>query len=160
MTQDKLKSLFRYSPTDGYFYYINTNIRADCLSGRCRVIIINGKKYLVHRMAFLYMKGYIPVEVDHIDRKPLNNKWSNLRAATRSQNSHNKIKRWDSSSKYKNVERNRSKWRARIAVNGRRIAIGSYSTQEEAAQAVLDWRKKHLPNEPIPTENYLKIPDC
>ena len=42
--------------------------------------------YRAHRLAFLYMKGYIPKLIDHKDRNGLNNKWNNLREANKSTN--------------------------------------------------------------------------
>lgn len=54
-----------------------------------KVIRISGKLYLAHRLAFLYVLGYIPEFVDHIDRDRTNCSWINLRCATRQQNNIN-----------------------------------------------------------------------
>ena len=77
------------------------------------------------------------LDVDHIDRDPLNNHVDNLRMATQSQNHRNSISRGGSSSKYKNVYWNKqsSKWRAKIKVNSRMKHIGCYINEEEAARA-------------------------
>ena len=48
-----------------------------------KVIRISGKLYLAHRLAFLYVLGYIPEFVDHIDRYRTNCSWINLRSVTR-----------------------------------------------------------------------------
>ena len=45
---------------------------------------------LLHRLAFLYMKGTIPEYVDHINRIRTDNRWLNLRACTSSENTLNK----------------------------------------------------------------------
>lgn len=46
-----------------------------------RYVMMRGVTYRVHRIIFFYMKGYFPLEVDHIDGNGLNNKWNNLRSA-------------------------------------------------------------------------------
>jgi len=51
---------------------------------------IQQKTYKLHRLAFLFMGEDMPKEVDHIDGDKTNNKWSNLRAATRSENCRNR----------------------------------------------------------------------
>ena len=54
---------------------------------------IDGKFYAVHRLAFLYMTGRWPEPcTDHIDGDIHNNKWSNLREVTYSENSSNSAK--------------------------------------------------------------------
>lgn len=45
-------------------------------------IALEGVTYPAHRLAFLYMRGRLPIEVNHIDKNLLNNKWNNLREVT------------------------------------------------------------------------------
>jgi hypothetical protein len=81
------------------------------------------------------------IEVDHIDRKnTLNNCESNLRIATHGQNQQNRGLDKNNSSGYKGVywAKRAGKWRALIAVNGKRICLGSFNTAVEAA-AVWNW---------------------
>jgi hypothetical protein len=74
-------------------------------------------------------------QVDHIDRNGLNNKRSNLRAATVSQNNMNRGKRSNTSSPYIGVSwsADRQKWQAGIKIDGKRIALGRFNSAEEAA---------------------------
>jgi hypothetical protein len=78
--------------------------------------------------------------IDHVNGK--GNNVDNLRLATCSQNSqHQKAKaKENKTSKYKGVyltnEHNKpSRWRAVISVNKKRIYLGRFKTEEEAAKA-------------------------
>lgn len=73
---------------------------------------------------------------DHKDRNIFNCKISNLRIATKSQNSMNMGKRKKPcSSIYKGVSLNKKtkQWRAYISLNGVRYALGEYATEKSAA---------------------------
>lgn len=79
-------------------------------------------------------QGY---EVDHINRNTLDNRRSNLRLATRTQNSRNKGLSKSNTSGYKGaVYRKTDKaWVANIRVDDCTLLLGYYSTAEEAAIA-------------------------
>jgi hypothetical protein len=86
--------------------------------------------------------------VDHRNCNGLDNRRDNLRPATRGQNNCNRRKRKGCSSKYKGVyfhksRKGRKKWDAYINVNGKRIFLGTYQTQEEAAMAYDAAAKKY-----------------
>src|SRR6266852_7527020 len=55
-------------------------------------INIDRKTYKGHRLAWLYIHGYMPDFVDHKDNNGLHNWITNLREATRSQNGANSYK--------------------------------------------------------------------
>lgn len=75
--------------------------------------------------------------VDHVNLDKLDNRRSNLRAATMGQNMANTRKKTGLSSKYKGVSFSvlNKNWRARIKKQGKEIWIGAFHTQEEAARA-------------------------
>lgn len=76
-------------------------------------------------------------QVDHINGDPLDNRRSNLRICNNAQNRANMHRKRRSSSRYKGVhwhKRDR-RWVATITINGQRIALGSYTDEEEAARA-------------------------
>jgi hypothetical protein len=104
------------------------------------VIGIDGKHYLAHRLAWLYVHGLWPaIEVDHWDRNRKNNRMGNLREATRSENMRNVGKTVANKSGAKGVSwsQERKKWVASIQHNKRTIALGRYETIE-AAKAAYD----------------------
>lgn len=84
-------------------------------------------------------------EVDHINGVGLDNRRSNLRYATKSQNHQNQKLRADTKTGFKGVSKyanRRDLWRARILVKGERIHLGCFKSPEEAAVAYDEAAKK------------------
>jgi hypothetical protein len=74
--------------------------------------------------------------IDRRDGDGTNNRWSNLRRATQSQNTANSRRPRHNTSGYKGVSLRRSgRWRAIICNKGRWIYLGTFATPE-AAHAV------------------------
>ena len=71
---------------------------------------------------------------DHIDGDGLNNRRSNLRAATNRQNVRNSRSR-AGTSQFKGVFRQSGKWRVGITVDGKKIHLGYFTDEVEAARA-------------------------
>ena len=95
------------------------------------------KRYYVHQlvaMAFLnhMPNGYVLV-VDHIDDDPQNNRVDNLQIVTNRFNTCKTQGKY--SSKYKGVNREGNKWRARIYVNGKHKYLGSFTCELAAHHA-------------------------
>ena len=86
------------------------------------------------------------MEVDHINLNRLDNRRSNLRLATRQENSFNRKKfNKKSHSKYKGVTfhiRDRC-WQACIRVNGKHIYLGSFDKEVDSAMAYNKAAKKY-----------------
>lgn len=72
---------------------------------------------------------------DHENRDGLDNRRSNLRVSSPSENGANANIRADNTSGYKGVISSGSKWVARIRVSGERLYLGSFNSAEEAAAA-------------------------
>lgn len=86
------------------------------------------------------------VEVDHINGDGLDNRRSNLRQCTSSQNKWNFTKRDGTSSRFRGVTWNRvtRKWRAQLQVKGKQITIGDFQDEEAAAAAYDGMARKHF----------------
>lgn len=96
---------------------------------------------LFHRLIMNEPEG---MDIDHINGDKLDNRKNNLRVATRGQNSANqKPQRKKLSSKHKGVswQKSNSKWYAYINKKGRRLNLGYYQNENDAAKA---YNKKAL----------------
>lgn len=74
------------------------------------------------------------MQVDHIDHNGLNNQKVNLRNCTKGENQRNRLG-CCGKARYKGVFYDRKYIRALIKVNRKKIYLGSFKTEEEAARA-------------------------
>ena len=102
-----------------------------------RYIAVLGKQYGMHRLAWLIMTGEWPGEIDHINGIKDDNRFANLRVATRSQNLANTSKPITNTSGLKGATyyKSRGVWYSQIRVNGERIFLGYHPTKEAAHEA-------------------------
>lgn len=102
------------------------------------VIRVGYDKYFAHRLAWFYVRGeWPPAEIDHINCDPSDNRISNLRPATRTENSANTRRPRHNSSGVKGVawDKTRRKWMAFCSFGGKFTNLGRFSTREQAAAA-------------------------
>lgn len=146
----KLENEVSYDPEKGVFQWVRfgrgrrkTQIGNLNTDGYVR-LRVNGVNYPAHKVAwYLFYQEWPQKEIDHIDGVRSNNKISNLRLATRSQNCYNKTSSRNSTSKYKGVswDSSRNKWITSISVNGRTKHLGRYDSEEEAYQNFVEAAK-------------------
>jgi HNH endonuclease len=98
-----------------------------------RMVYAGGKgtSVYIHRQIL----GFPDSLIDHINRNPLDNRKSNLRLCTRSQNNANGPS--IGTSKFRGVHfmTARKRWRSNIIINGKVVSVGTFSTEVEAAMA-------------------------
>jgi hypothetical protein len=151
ITQERLKELLSYDPETGVFTWrvrrggkatvgakagnIETCNKKSGKNTTYIRILIDGKKYKAHSLVYLYTKGYLPKEIDHIDTNGINNRLLNLRECTRSNNEWNKGIMSRNSTGVKGVCMSRNRFRAQITCEGKRLGK-NFLTIEEAR----DWR--------------------
>ena len=103
---------------------------------------INGKRYqrklnLARLIMGLPLKDRQQV-VDHIDHNPMNCQRYNMRVCSDMQNSQNRLRNRNGSSKFKGVCFKGSRslpWMAQIQVNKEKRYLGNFATEHEAALA-------------------------
>lgn len=101
-----------------------------------REVKSGGKKHTI-KMHRAIAKANPGEAVDHINGNGLDNRKSNLRICTGSQNAMNQRPQLGRTSKYKGVYRHKgkNKWIASIGINRKVKSIGSFNTELEAAKA-------------------------
>ena len=109
-------------------------------------INLNGRKLFGHRLAFLWMTGAMPHEVDHRDMNGLNNSWVNLRSCTRSQNKANRPWQRGAKVETKGVSFTHTgrRYRARIKVMGKEMHLGCFATPGEAHVVYMAAAREHF----------------
>lgn len=147
LTRKRLKEMLHYDPETGDFTWMtstNNFIKmgdvAGCLNkidGYIR-IMVDGKLYLGHRLAFLYMTGKFPIDqCDHDNQIRSDNRWENLNQATDTTNSKNRSMRNDNTSGCVGVSWHKrdNKWHAKIGVNRKYKHLGIFAKKSDAIKA-------------------------
>lgn len=155
ITQEILKQKLHYNPDTGYFYWnktggINAGDVAGCeykmTSGKTYIIIgINRTRYLAHRLVWLYMHGFFPEEIDHIDGNGANNRLNNLRNVSSIENRRNirKFKNNTSGITGVGIDKRYNKWCAHIQIHGRKKSLGYFDNIFDAACARISAQQQY-----------------
>lgn len=154
LTQERLKELLHYEPETGHFTRrvssggasVGSRAGSPTALGYLLIGVGGGREY-AHRLAFLYVTGEFPAaDVDHINRSPGDNRWSNLRLASRSENNLNSRVSARNTSGHRGVQwfaRDR-KWRAYGKLNGFAKHLGYFDDLAEAAATAQKWREENF----------------
>ncbi len=116
-------------------WYVVRSPRSDYAA---RYVTIGYRRQTTVRMHRVIMNARPGQFIDHINHNGLDNRKANLRLASNAQNSWNKRKqRGNHSSKYKGVSffKRENKWTARIQANGKKIFLGIFKNEIDAAKA-------------------------
>jgi hypothetical protein len=144
ISQKRLHELVEYDPETGLFtatvsrghVKAGTVLGGDNGDGYIK-FSLDGNDYFAHRLAFLYVHGYLPDVVDHANGIRSDNRIANIRVADNSLNARNSSKKRYSLSRFKGAsfDKRRKKWVAHIRAGGNLIYLGRHNTDVEAAFA-------------------------
>lgn len=154
ITKEYLKSVAHYNPVSGDMFWKerpewhfknngacrswNTKYagnKMETLDGKgYKVVSINKKRYLVHRLVWLYVHGRWPNIIDHKNGIRTDNRLSNLRDVSMSENHKNRSISKNNTSGVTGVYLNKSRglWCAQMKHGGKTYHLGSSVFFEEA----------------------------
>ena len=150
ITQQELHAMFAYIPETGKMIHLYTTQggkQAGQEAGSPHnagylQIMIRRKKYLIHRLIWLYVYGKWPTQIDHINGQRSDNRLKNLRECTYSQNHGNKRMNRNNTSGSKGVylDKRDGAWFVYVANEYK----GRYKTKQEAADAYDVFAQEHF----------------
>jgi|SaaInlStandDraft_2_1057019.scaffolds.fasta_scaffold194542_2 hypothetical protein len=156
LTQEELRRVLDFDHVTGIFTWIGgtkARMRAGTEAGnRSSVgyvsIMINGKQYRAHRLAWLWEYGEFPKhETDHINGIRNDNRIANLREATHCENMQNQRKMHkNNKTGYLGVYPSgyrKNPWRVTISVQNKTKHVGHFATKEEAREAYLEAKRQY-----------------
>lgn len=152
ITPEYLKSLLAYSPETGVFTWLVSRSRtiAGSVAGSIGssgylTVMIDKKRYNLHRLAFVYMVGELPEAfVDHISGNKTDNRWENLRPASAIENARNQKRSSKNLSGLPGVSWDaRGKWRAFGYTDGKQINLGRHDSLLDASASRKSFENQH-----------------
>jgi hypothetical protein len=156
---NQLKEILEYQPETGLFFWkkgiqgIIKGSKAGHLSKDGYVDIrIKNRLYPAHRLAWLMMTGNWPDDfIDHINRIKSDNRFVNLREATKAENAQNTNIQSNNTSGYKGVvwHKPNKNWCAQININKKHIHLGSFKNLQDAINARVEAEKKFFTHSPL-----------
>lgn len=156
LTQEILQNTLFYNGTNFIRKHSGNGWNAGDIAGSLnsvhgyRYLHVCGKKYLEHRLVWLYVYGSFPdCQIDHINRVRSDNRIENLRLAHKneSDNLQNSSIRTDNKSGYIGVSfhQSRKKWQAFIQYNKKMKWLGYFETAELASCAYIKAKQIYHP---------------
>jgi HNH endonuclease len=155
-----IRNLFSYNSQTGAIFWvargrgrIKKKPAGTVISTGYIGVLVNGKRYLAHRIAWFLHFGEWPIDqINHINGIRTDNSILNLRLATNAQNGKNYGNNKSNKSGFKGVSwcKYTGKWRSTIKVDGKTLDKGRYSDINDAIFArgkaeiehFGEWRRK------------------
>lgn len=154
LSQVELHALFDYNPNTGILTWRESHggakkgKAAGYFCKRHVQIRVDKKLHYAHRLAWVYVYGEEPLDIDHKNGDPTDNRIENLRSVTHQTNMEN-LRRATSKNlsgflgvgTYKR-EGQKTRYIASIIVNGKRYKLCRFDTPEEAHEAYLNAKRE------------------
>lgn len=155
LTADQARELLTYDPETGSFFWRVRRGHRFAPGDLAGTVLANGyvhigvrrRYYKAHRLAWLMMTGNWPADlIDHVNCVRTDNRWSNLREATRSQNAANARLAHHNSTGFKGVSfhKKHQRWQANIRADGKYRYLGLFDSPEAAHAAYSRAANQHF----------------
>ena len=134
---DQFTGLFTWRLSNSNRKLARSNAGGGVNSHGYMQINIDNLQYKSHRLAWFYMTGEWPDQIDHMNGIRTDNRFSNLRSVCIQYNNHNQRKAHSNNSTgfLGVVPKSNGKFVAEIRVNGKKKHIGTFKTAEDASVA-------------------------
>lgn len=161
VSSDVIRQNVAYNPETGNFTWLVSSSKSrgrhsgrvaenpagSISGGRYVQVAFDRMVFAGHRLAWFMMTNQWPEkDVDHINGNKLDNRFSNLRLASRMQNCANRSKASCNKTGYKGVSvcAQTSKYRAVIQVKRKQIHLGRFKTPQMAHEAYMKAAREHF----------------
>lgn len=153
ITQERVKELFDYDDATGDLIRRVTQSNkpkgsvAGSVNSKGHVnVAVDGRMWTAHQIVFVWHHGWLPPEIDHENRVKTDNRISNLRPASSTQNKGNIGLLRNNTSGFRGVSLNgrSGKWCAQIKIKGKQTYLGRFDTPEQAALRYNEAARKYF----------------
>lgn len=146
ITQQQIKSIYIYDPDSGEITRKDGRKCGHVAHNGYLRFSVKGTSYSALRLIWLYMTGELPTcDVDHINHNRLDNRWSNVRLASRQENMRNATLSKASTSGFTGITwcKQQGQWAAQICIDGMTKKLGRYDCKIDAVAARIRANKKY-----------------
>lgn len=144
-SQARLRELMDYDPATGVLSWkqhpnrtdLNGRVCGAARKGGYLACSVDGYKFAVHRLIYKWMTGEEAVIMDHINGKPADNRWHNIRSVTPQENNLNQRLMANNKSGSCGVfyHEKQNRYHATVRIDKRSIHLGSFESEDEAKAA-------------------------
>ena len=131
---EQLRAVINYVPDEGKFIRSSGKEAKGTANSKGYLLIkVLGEIYAAHRLAWMLHHGDVPTMIDHINNNKIDNRITNLRIATASQNKANTRLQVNNTSGFKGVRRMKNdRFYAVIGHEYKKHYLGGFDTAKEA----------------------------
>ena len=155
LTAEELRRLLSYDAQTGLFTR-NGKIVGTLNTWGYVQICVKNKRYLAHRLAWLYIYGKWPAtQIDHINRRKTDNRAINLREVTNSENAQNSGAHKDNAGGTRGIyfDKSRNRWVAELCLNDKVVFKQRFKEKLDAINARAKAEEQFHPYRPCETES-------